>query len=174
MNIKQYYNTTKKKIAWFVLGGTALAAPLVLPDSKPVYDYVDLVWEKPVTEEQWAEDVKKDQLHTRFDYQLQEMKESHEAKLLELKKLYDKATLYPDAIRWELIEAGIPEEEIDKQVAEQIAGIKLEYEKIQQVVERINKEIELRSKGKVDRKAEISKIQPSTPEEKAELEKLKK
>lgn len=173
MNINKLYNTTKKKIAWFVLGSTALAAPLILPDSQPVYDYVDLVWEKPVTDEQWAEDVKKDQLHTRFDYQLQEMKESHEAKLLELKKLYDKATLYPDAIRWELIESGIPEEELDKQVAERIAGIKLEYEKIQQVVERINKEIELRKSGKVDRKTDISKTQPSTPEEKAALEKIK-
>ena len=174
MNINKFYNTTKKKIAWFVLGGTALAAPLVLPDSKPVYDYADLVWEKPVTDEQWAEDVKKEQLNSRFDFQLQEMKESHEAKLLELKTLYDKAVLYPDAIRWELIEAGMPESELDKQVAEKIASTKWEYEKLQQTIERINKEIELRKKGAVDRKTDISKIQPSTPEEKAELEKIKK
>mgnify|MGYP006931607969 CR=1 FL=1 len=170
MNFKQLYNSTKKKIAWFVVGSTALAAPLVLPDSKPVYDYVDLAWEKPVTDEQWAEDVKKEQLHTRFDYQLQEMKESHEAKLIKMQELYDKATLYPDAIRWELKQNGIEEPELTKQVNEQTANTKWEYEKLQQSIERINKEIELRSKAKVDRKTEISKIQPSTPEEKAELE----
>lgn len=173
--IKQLYNTTKKKIAWFILGGTALAAPLIF-DNKPIelVPYTGLVWEKPTTDEQWNEDVKKEQLNTRFDYQLQEMKKAHEEKLVEMKKLYDKATLYPDAIRWELMEAGIvPVEELDAEVAKQIASLKWEYEKLQQSVERINKEIELRKDGKVDRKTEISKIQPSTPEEKAELEKIK-
>lgn len=170
MTIKRLYNSTKKKIAWFILGGTALAAPLVLPDSKPVYEYADLVWEKPITDEQWAEDVKKEQLDTRFDYQLQEMKVSHEAKLIKMQELYDKATLYPDAIRWELKQNGIEEPELTKQVNEQTANIKWEYEKLQQSIERINKEIELRKNGKVDRKTDISKIQPSTPEEKAALE----
>lgn len=136
--------------------------------------YQTLTWDKPTTDAQWAEDVKQESLNFKLDYELQEMKESHENKLFKVQKpLLDKATLYPDAIRYEYIQQGIEEPELTKQVNERIAQYKWEYEKMAQSIERINKEIDLRRQKKVDRTNDILSTNPSTEQEKIEIQKLK-
>jgi len=120
--------------------------------------YQTLTWTKPATDAQWAEDVKQDGLNIRTDNQLREIKASHEKKLIEkLQPLYDKATMYPDAIRWELITNNVKEPELSQRVIDEITTIKYDYERLSQVVERTNKEIELRKSGKVDRSKDITK-----------------
>jgi len=170
-------NKTTLIAGTLVLAGVATGAIVSLEEEKiTLVDPQVIVWQKPTTDEEWAEDVKKEQLHIRFDYQLQEMKKDQEERLPAINKLYDKATLYPDAIRWELMEQGIVEPELTKEVNDKIAQIKWAREKTMQSIERIDKEIELRSKmfNKVDRTADILKIQPSTEKEREELNKLKK
>ena len=57
---------------------------------------------KPTTDVQWAEDVKAESLHVKYDYQLAEMELSHQAKIPKVDKDLDKFTKYPDAIKYEL------------------------------------------------------------------------
>lgn len=61
-------------------------------------------WEenKPSTDEAWAEDVKAESLHFKFDYQLNEMLDSHSAKVLKVEKDLDIFTNWPDVKRYEL------------------------------------------------------------------------
>ena len=167
---------------WIVGGGVVAvvsvgaAVEIITPDPVPytVVDWKTEDGEKPNTDKEWADSNKASGLAIRFDYQLEEMLQSHSDKLLRLKVNYDKATLYPDAVRWEVIESGVPEEEIEQQVAERLAQYKYDYEQMQQIVEQIAKEIDLRAQGKVDRKEDILLITPSTEEEKAALEELTK
>lgn len=156
-----------------VLAGLTTGAIVSLNEEKITLENPEVVvWEKPTTDEAWAEDVKKEGLNFKHDYQLQEMKVSHEAKLIEIQKQLEK-TNYPDAIRWELKEQGIEEPELTKEVEQQISSLKYEYERLLQVIERINKEIELRKNKLVDRKMDILKTKPSTIEEAEALNELK-
>jgi len=61
-------------------------------------------WEaaKPTTDSDWAEDVKKENLDIKFDYQLEEMLESHADKITKVEKDLDKFTNWPQAIKYEL------------------------------------------------------------------------
>ena len=136
--------------------------------------YQTVNWTKPTTDKDWAEDVKAEQLNIRLDFQLQQMKENLEDKILRVQKpLYDKALLYSDAIKYEYVQQGIEEPELTKQVNERIAQYKFEYEKMAQSIERINKEIDLRKRDKVDRTNDILSAKPSTEQEKIEIQKLK-
>jgi len=155
-------------------GCSKVVRPTLLEVQLGAITYQTVNWTKPTSDKDWAEDVKASGLNYRLDFQLEEMKESLETKIVNVqKKLYDKATLYPDAIRYEYIEQGIEEPELTKQVNERIAQYKFEYEVMAMNIERINKEIDLRKRGKVDRTQDILKAKPSTEKEKVELEKLK-
>jgi len=170
----------KKHIKKFLIAigllGVALAGGIeMLPENQPPYEYQKVVWTRPTTDANWAEDVKAEQLNIRLDFQLQQMKENLEDKILRVQKpLYDKATLYPDAIKYEYIQQGLIEPELTKQVNERIAQYTFEYEKMAQSIERINKEIDLRKNGKVERTNDILSAKPSTEKEKIEINKLKK
>ena len=63
--------------------------------------------------------------------------------------------------------------EIDALYAEQLAHYNWEIDKLNQSIERIKKEQELRKDKKVNRKQDILRIQLSTDKEKQELKKLK-
>lgn len=157
-----------------LLGGGVVVAQLDKPvDTGVEAKYEDIGWVKPKTDEDWAKDTEKEGLNYRFDFQLEEMLVSHSAKVPELKKLYEKATKYPDAIRYELVERGLVEPDLTEQVNQRIEQAKVDYARIQQIVERLNKEIELRKQGKVDRTEGLKGITPSTDEERKELSKLK-
>ena len=172
-----------KWILSLVIIGTALAAgSQLLPQEKTPLEiqlsaitYQTVSWDKPKNDTEWKEDVKAEQLNYRLDFQLEEMKVGLEEKIIRVQKpLYDKATLYPDAIKWEYVQQGLTEPELTKQVNERIAQYIYEYEKVAQSIERINKEIELRKDGKVDRTDDILIAKPSTDKEREELDKLKK
>jgi len=172
-----------KWILSLVIIGTALAAgSQFLPQEKTPLEiqlgaitYQTVSWDKPKNDTEWKEDVKQEGLNYRLDFQLEEMKAGLEDKLLRVQKpLYDKATLYPDAIRWEYIKAGFEEPDLTELTNGTIAQYIWEYEKMAQSIERINKEIELRRDGKVDRTNDILIAKPSTDKEREELDKLKK
>jgi hypothetical protein len=126
-------------------------------DVKP---YSEIDWVRPTKDSDWAEDVKKESLNFRTDEVLQEMLTAHQAKLermaIELEK-----TNYPDAIRWELMSGGMEEPELTKQVNEKIANIKWDYQKLQQSIERMQKEISLRQGEKIDRTSDLNYMKNS-------------
>ncbi len=118
---------------------------------------------KPITNSQWAEDTKKESLHVKRNDQLSEMKESHEAKVIKVKKDVNKFLNYPEAVKFELdeqftqifeehgnsnkIEGKTKQQCIDGEFVEQDIMYKWKIAKLHQSVERINKEIELRTTG---------------------------
>src|SRR3990167_11391857 len=61
-------------------------------------------WEltKPSTDEAWTEDVKKENLDVKFDYQLDEMLESHADKITKVEKDLEVFTNWPQVKRYEL------------------------------------------------------------------------
>src|SRR3990167_89208 len=120
---------------------------------------------KPTKDSDWAEDVKKESLHIKFDYQLTEMETSHSAKILKVQKDLDIFLNWPDVKRYELtqqfiqmfkgakIEDGgqlkgkILQEWIDEEFDSQKLMYEWKVAKLEQSVERIKKERELRSSG---------------------------
>ena len=57
---------------------------------------------KPTKDKDWAEDVKAESLHIKYDYQLAEMEESHSTKLPKVEKDLDRVTRFPDYRKYEL------------------------------------------------------------------------
>lgn len=170
-------NIKKTGIVSGIVGATLLVSNFgaikdaVTPTPPHVYQVIQ--WQKPTTDAGWAEDVKVESLNLRFDYQLEEMRTSHEAKLV--KFLEDnEVTACPECIKFRLKKSNpeMTQAEIDALYAEQLAQYNWEVDKLSQSVERIKKEQELRRDKKVNRKQDILKIQPSTDKEKQELKKL--
>ena len=170
-------NYKKLGVIGGIVGATLLGSnfgavvDLVTPTPPHTYQVID--WKKPTTDAEWAEDVKVESLNLRFDYQLQEMLTSHQAKLE--KFLADnKVVACPECIKFDL-KKNNPEmsvAEIDILYADQLAQYNWEVDKLSQSVERLQKEIELRKDKKVNRKEDIKRITPSTDKEKEELIKL--
>jgi len=122
-------------------------------------------WKKPKTDAQWAEDVKEESLHLKFGDQLSDMKQSHEAKLPHLLRDLREFQECPECVRWELgqrfksdfdelgleynqkFEGKSVDEWVESEFQEASSTKVWEVEKLQQSIERINKEIELRKKG---------------------------
>lgn len=129
-----------------------------------------LSWNKPSTNSQWAEDTKKESLHLKFDKQLVAMKKSHEDKLPHVQEDLDKFNNWPDAVKFELnkqfsdpdfdLEGKTVQQRIDDEFAEQHTMYKWKVAKLEQSIERIIKEKELRDskflkvlkKGKDDKR----------------------
>ena len=121
----------------------------------PVYQYQVLTWEKPTTDQGWAEDNEIESLNFRTDAELQTMLVSHQAKLIRLAEQYDPMIKYPDALRAEFEKAGLSAEEVEKQTQEKLHNMKWELDKLNQSIERMQKEIELRASGKIDRTQDL-------------------
>src|SRR3990167_2378063 len=122
---------------------------------------------KPQTDADWAEDVKKESLHFKFDHQLEEMEKSHQDKIPKVEKDLDKFDNWPDVVRYELtqqmtqmfesakVDDVVPEkvegktlkEWVDDEFASQHLYYQWKKAKLEQSVERIKKERELRSSG---------------------------
>lgn len=113
-----------------------------------------LSWQKPSNNSQWAEDTKKESLHLKFDKQLVEMKKSHEDKLPHVQEDLDKFENWPDAVKFELnkqfsdpdfdLEGKTVKKWVDDEFAEQHTMYKWKVAKLEQSIERIIKEKELR------------------------------
>lgn len=154
-----------------ILIGSALAVALAggagaLSKPEPVrLDNPQAIeWEKPRTDAEWAEDVKKENFDIRSTGVLKTMTESHTEKLAKQEKAF---ALYEEMLKrgedpvqflywqkYEELKASYPdmdERELDAE-AELAASTAYnqmlwEIEKLKQSVERISKEIELRDKG---------------------------
>lgn len=126
---------------------------------------IDWEADKPKTDKEWAEDVKAESLHVKFDYQLEEMLSSHIEKTQRVEKDLEVFTDFPQVKIYELTQqfksmfeqAGNPvsienktmQEWIDEEFASQETYYNWKYAKLNQSVERIAKEKELREKGAV-------------------------
>jgi len=128
------------------------------------------VWNanKPRSNAEWAEDVKAESLDIRPEYQLAEMEEAHERKLSKVGKDLDKFTNWPEAVRYELtrqfqqmfdeqdnprqIEGKTLQQWVDEEFEDQKVMYGWKVAKLEQSVERIKKERELRKNKKVTRK----------------------
>lgn len=108
-----------------------------------------IVWDKPTTDEEWAEDVKKENFDIKSTSILDEMRVAHTDKLKVVQK--NKAEIFecPECIKY-FAKKDNPEwtqKQVDEYYAEEVAKAKWEIEKLQQSVERMEKELELRQKG---------------------------
>ena len=126
-------------------------------------------WVKPTTDAQWAEDVKAESFDIKYDYQLVQMKEDLTNKLPLMEKKLDEYTKFSDYFKHLLEEQfsgdktmvfdkdGLCEGRTLKQWVEDEFQQEHEYYqwkvgKINQSLERIGKEQELRTKKAVERK----------------------
>ena len=161
-------NTSIKIIGGLVVAGVIMGGVFIANQNSGGVTLENpqvIEWVKPTTDAQWAEDVKKESLHFKFDDQLTAMKVSHEAKLPRQQKDLDKITLCPECIKWELreqfeadfenmeialtgkFEGKTLQEWIDGEFAEQVDSIIWGVEKLKQSIERIDNEIRLRESG---------------------------
>ena len=193
--IKKQFKKFKKWIIGFIIGGTALAGGIAavggIGGTEPLPEYQKVVWTRPTTNEAWAEDVKAESLNVKLDFALDEMEQSLTEKLPKVQKNLDKFIQCPECIRFELkerftqmfkdqgidldkkLEGKTLQEWIDGEFNSQLAYYQWKTDKINQSLERIAKEKELRKDKKVDRTNDILSAQPSTDKEKEEIIKLK-
>ncbi|MEK0325474.1 MAG: hypothetical protein QQN63_07200 [Nitrosopumilus sp.] len=118
-----------------------------------------LTWKssKPTTDADWAEDVKKESFDLKYSHQLEEMLVAHEKKIPVVQEDLDKFNDWPDAVKYELnqqfsdpdfdLEGKIVQQWIDDEFAEQHVMYKWKVAKLEQTVERLKKEIQLRGNG---------------------------
>lgn len=162
INLKNWVKRNIKKVA-IALGiiGIAMAAGQI-PEPPTLHEYQKVVWERPTTTQGWIEDVKKENLDIKYDYQLDQMEENLTEKLPRVQKDLDKFVNYPNYIKWELkeqftqmfndseidlkgkLESKTLQEWIDGEFVEQLAYYQWKTDKLNQSIERIKKEKELR------------------------------
>ena len=106
-------------------------------------------WDKPTTDEGWAEDVKVESFHIKSTGVLQEMRDTHAEKLLRVQAGKKEVFECRECIDFKYKEANptATQAEIDANYADELAKANWEVEKLQQSVERMDKELELRDKG---------------------------
>ena len=112
---------------------------------------------KPTKNSDWAEDVKKETLHIRTKKELNDIKSSLVVKFPKVQDDLDKFNNWPDAIKYELnqqfsdpdfdLEGKTVQQWIDGEFAEQHTMYKWKVAKLEQSIDRLNKELYLRVKG---------------------------
>ena len=107
---------------------------------------------KPATDAAWAEDVKEESLHVKYDYQLAEMEESHVAKLPRVLKQLQEWETFASWKKEEIRRAWptkplVTVEGIEEVYQDRLRNLQWKIKKLEQSIERIKKERELRAKG---------------------------
>jgi len=146
------------------------AEPKVTLDNPQV-----IVWQKPTTDAEWAEDVKAEGFEHRADAILQEMIDVHKAKLLRVIEENRETLECMECIKFKLRQAN-PDwsvQDVNNEYQNQVNQATWEVEKLKQSIERMDNEMRLRKAGKVNRREDILQAKPSTERERIELEKLK-
>lgn len=118
-------------------------------------DAVQAGWDRPTTDAEWAEDVKKENFDIKSTGVLEQMIESHTEKLAREARAFQKYEQCPECIYYEFYEQFIAsgyseadaEDEAIKQRDDTISQRKQSIQKLQQSIERMEKELELREKG---------------------------
>ena len=90
-------------------------------------------------------------LHNKFDAQLVAMAVSHAAKLPHVESDLDKALNYPQAVKWELKEAGFPQAEIQAELKAQQDYYQWKKDRLDDIVFLLANERAFRRDGKVSR-----------------------
>lgn len=159
----------KKYLIYSILITGVLVAGVFAYSYEPEYGadivYQTVNWEKPITDEGWAEDVKAESLHFKFDYQLDEMEISHSKKVPIVQEDLNRFIDCPECIKWELkqefiqmfedlkvaldkqLEDKTLQEWIDEEFTSQLAYYSFKVDKLNQSVERIQNEKRLRKEG---------------------------
>lgn len=106
-------------------------------------------WQKPTTDAEWAEDVKAESFDIKSTKKLSEMEAAHVEKLERVRK--GKAEVFdcPECIRFQAKQNNPKwsDAEIEAYYQDELAKANWEVEKLEQSVERMQKELELRDKG---------------------------
>ena len=130
---------------------------------QPIYDLESLEWSRPVTDQEWDEDIKKEQLDIRSDSVLDEMLARHTEKLARVGEAFSKWQDCPECIKYDMRESILTREEnknlnkaqldklVDDEFTYQYEKEKEDYERLLRAVERMQKEKEFRLQGKVTR-----------------------
>ena len=110
----------------------------------------------------WAEDIKNESLHVKYDYQLSDMKRSLDKKIPVVSESLFIASTYPDVYRHSMYQEfkddGLSDTalstQIDKEYNDHLYYLRWKEAKIQQSTDRLVEEIRLRSEGfvKVNKK----------------------
>lgn len=154
-------------LAAATLGGVALSIqsePVSLDTSTATH----IEWSKPTTDADWAEDVKVENFDIKSTGVLEEMVQSHTEKLDKEIKANKKYQECPDCIYYDFYQQFLDngmdyktaQDEAHKAAATTIAQHQWEVEKLQQSIERMDHEIDLRGKGFV-----VTDDSPVVPEE---------
>lgn len=125
-----------------------LGADIIFPTT-----FQTFAWEKPKTDKDWAEDVKAENFDIKSTGKLEEMIEAH-AKKLERIVADDEIIECPECVRYKLkkqFEKDYQDKEltdlIESEFQQTLANHNWDIEKLNQSLERMTKEIELRKKG---------------------------
>lgn len=118
----------------------------------------EAVIKKPLTDAEWATDVKKENFDIKSTPVLEEMLAAHTEKLAEQEIAFQKFIECPECIRYE-ISQHLKEsygmsgreltDEVNRQYQERYANAEQDLAKLRESIERMQKELELRAKGYV-------------------------
>src|SRR3990167_2661718 len=178
--MKTIIEKIKRFWKWLLLGTVVSAATVgavILPEKpKVTLDNPQvIVWQKPTTDAEWAEDVKAEGFEHRADAILQEMIDVHKTKLLRVIDGNRETLECMECIKFRLRQAN-PDwsvQDVNNEYQNQVNQTTWDIEKLKQSIERMEKEMELRKTGKVNRRENILKAKPSTDREREEIKKLK-
>lgn len=141
-----------KKKWWIVSGIVALAgagygADVMLQPEPPTYQVIQ--WTKPTTDEGWAEESKIGNFDIKSTKVLQEMVSTHQAKLQRILAGKKEVLECPECIKFKIRENNpeLSTAEIEAQYQEELAQAQWEIDNLNQNIERMAKEVELRDKG---------------------------
>jgi hypothetical protein len=132
-----------------LLGGSYAAQQFGAQPQVTLDNPQQVVWDKPTTDEQWAEDVKKESFHIKSTGKLEEMRDTHAAKLQRVIDAFDEELNCEECLRFKLRKehSDWTGEDLDNAYINRVAQATWEVEKLQQSVERMDNELRLRESG---------------------------
>ena len=154
---------TLKKYAAPLVAGTVLIGGAIGSALQPAPITLDtttaseVIWNKPTTDAQWAEDVKRENFDIKSDKALNELRDAQTIKLAEEKKAFVEYQDCSECIYYEKYQGFLAngmddataQSEAHKAAATDTAQRSWEIEKIEQSIERITHELDLRARGVV-------------------------
>ena len=150
-----------KKFWFWIIGATIMASGVgvaVLDQPKPITLEApsQVVWNKPTTDKEWAEDVKVENLDVRSTGTLKEMKQMHIDKLNRVNKDQAEILECPECVKFSIAQRNPTwtQEQILTEYNIEHGKVVQLVEKLKQSIERIDNEIRLRDEGFVVVKGE--------------------
>lgn len=140
----------KRIIISFIIGGSALAMGATTFIEEPAITLNNpqkIEWIKPLTDAEWAEDVKKENFDIKSTEVLQEMKLNHTDKLQKVIDNNKRIAECSECIKYELktIHPDWTQTDIDNEYISQLSQYQWDVEKLQQSIERMDNELRLRN-----------------------------